>query len=338
MERSLIADDPSSPRGEIVEDCTELKNTFINFWKERKDNDRFPAPQPVSLSRSELKSKVNHYNYYVSVKSDGERFLLFLTKHNGKNSSLMINRKFEFFTINFVFDPSLYDTTLFDGELIQNKTKTKWLYIIHDCLALSGTELYNENLTNRYQKIPLLANKLEKIGEYNKLLTPPIYIRSKKFVTFKNMKDIVEYSNSSDLDHHTDGYIFTPVDPKVGMYTQFTLFKWKRENTFDFKIVEENSNLFAIIRYNNELFKFASISINCDKGKCFKNELIHLGFEDGNIVECVYNTIEETFHPYRLRKDKSIPNDYKVVKKTLENIKEDITEKDILETAAAIKN
>lgn len=312
-----ITEGANAPQGVLVSDVS-LKTRFMEFWKDRKpDCDRFPAAQPVSLTRNELK-KLRNFNYYVSVKSDGERFLLW----SEKEKNYMVNRKFEFYQIAPIIEWRGGDT-LFDGELIQNKEKSKWLYIVHDCISLFGNDLYDKDLDTRYQKVPYVVNRLTKNGN-------PFTIVTKKFIAYKNMQEMVNYASSGKIDHETDGYIFTPVDAKIGIYTQFSMFKWKKENTFDFKIVEENSSIFAVVRSNQEYYKFASISLNGDKGRCFKNKLVGLHWEDGDIVECTYNNIEETFHPYRLRKDKSHPNDYRVVQKTLANVKEDITEKDLI--------
>lgn len=305
-----------------------IKEKFLNHWsKSKRKKDSFPAPQPVSIIKNELHTKLNIFNYCVCVKSDGDRYLMFCLKYEGKNKCYFVNRIFDFIEIPILFDnDNIYDMTLFDGELVID-SDNKCLYVIHDCFSFLGSNLMTENFLVRYQKVPLFISKIKDYWKSANSIA--VNIVSKKFFKFKNeMEEMVEYAKT--VNYPVDGYIFTPVDIGVGIYTQYTLFKWKSLNTFDFKIVNKDNYLIALIIYNGKLNSYAGISINSDKGKLFLDKLLKLSFKDGDIVECVYNKIEETFHPYRIRKDKKNPNGYKCIKATLLNVIEDITIEDFI--------
>ncbi len=59
-------------------------------------------------------------------------------------------------------------------------------------------------------------------------------------------------------------------------------------------------------------------------------------FENGDIVECEYNEMDEVFIPIKIRHDKTHPNSKYTVKKTLGNIKENITIEELIELSENI--
>ena len=54
------------------------------------------------------------------------------------------------------------------------------------------------------------------------------------------------------------------------------------------------------------------------------------GTSSGIIVECTYNIKTSRYEPHLLRPDKSHPNSESTIKRTMNNITENITEEEIL--------
>lgn len=107
--------------------------------------------------------KIN--NHFITTRSKGNSYYLYLTKLNDINSCFYIDKKtkegFELpriLSVNYNFDNSLYDNTLFEGELIKVK-ENNWLFLLSDLLILKGVN-YNQNIITKHNKIyDILTNK-----------------------------------------------------------------------------------------------------------------------------------------------------------------------------------
>jgi hypothetical protein len=137
------------------------------------------------------------------------------------------------------------------------------------------------------------------------------------------------------LDHKTDGIICTPKNKKVGSHTQYDLFKWKPRNlhTFDFKIVKGSDGITAYVNKNGIHVPYASAPHGSQEELIFLEGLSKNcpEFTNNTIVECDYDDINDIYTPIKLRLDKTHPNSFFTVKKTLCNIKENISMDELIE-------
>lgn len=313
-----------------------LRNVVLSFWPEPdRKNDYFPAPQPVSLERRDL-IKLIEYDYFVCVKSDGMRFLMVC--YEGK--TYMVDRAFKFYEVNQKFNNNLLYSHndggdlkglcggVFDGELVCNK-QGKWQYVIHDCISISGKDISHFMFPERYKQVAHFVEDIWVVGGSE------FKIAEKQFFTFRQLNMLNELIESGKLDHRTDGLIFTPRNKKVGIHTQFDLFKWKPRHlhTFDFKIVLNNTGILAYVNVNGEHELYASAPHGSQEEKIFIDALkINCPrFINGNIVECDYNEVDDMYKPIKIRSDKTHPNSKFTVKKTLGNIKENITVEELIQ-------
>ena len=114
---------PVVPNGPLGVQITNKQFIFyltksINFSYDIKALDNFPAPLPVSIEKKNFE-KLEKFEYNVSLKLDGTRFLMYFLKDKlGKNQCILINRALKFFSIEINCDDNLYCGTLLDGELI----------------------------------------------------------------------------------------------------------------------------------------------------------------------------------------------------------------------------
>ncbi len=335
-----------------------LRSIVLNFWsKIDRKKDFFPAPQPVSLERRDLANLVD-LDYLVCVKSDGMRFLMVCYS----NKTYMVDRAFKFYQVRQKFNNiELYGVKetdglvggIFDGELVKNKQE-KWQYVIHDCICMAGQDISQSMFPERYSEVTRLVEDIwiAKDSEFR--------ISGKQFFPFRQLKMLDQMIIESKLDHRTDGLIFTPLNKKVGTGTQYDLYKWKprKLHTFDFKIqtykdslpIHENFNfekdldqfirrngrvpgrVAAYVNNNGKHELYASIPPQDESEKLFLDALSEncQGFIDGNIVECEYDETSETFKPVKIRSDKTHPNSKYTIRKTLNNITENITVEELI--------
>jgi hypothetical protein len=312
-----------------------LKKIILLHWQITDERDFFPAPQPVSLERRDF-SKLIEYEYLVCAKSDGMRFLLVCYE----GLCYMVDRAFKFYRVNLIFknnelynlssDNDLSNTLggIFDGELVLNK-QGKWQYVIHDCINIYGKDISKSFFPARYSEITKL------ICDYWVPEGSEFKICSKQFFPFKQLGLLNRLINENRLDHKTDGIICTPKDRKVGSHTQYDLYKWKPRHlhTFDFKIVKGSDGITVFVNKNGEHVPYASALHGSPEEKIFLDGLVKNcpEFTNNTIVECDYDDLNDVYTPIKLRLDKSHPNSLFTVKKTLCNIKENISMEELID-------
>ena len=156
-----LANSDIGPKASLLEIDSELhkkhKLEFLSLWPSRK-NDFFPAPSPVSFERKNL-SRFKKHPYFVCVKSDGMRFVMICTIIENKHKCFMVDRAMRYYEVEQCFEESIYNGTIFDGELIKSKNENEWTYIIHDCIKFRGENVSQKIFIKRYQS---WQSKLEK--------------------------------------------------------------------------------------------------------------------------------------------------------------------------------
>lgn len=299
----------------------KLKKIVLDCWKNRLNGkDFFPAPQPVSLERSNL-YKLIDYDYVVCAKSDGMRFLLMYND----GVSYVVDRAFNFFQIKMSFKDG-FTEGIFDGELIYTKKKV-WKYVIHDCISMNGKDVSGNNFSVRYAHAENLVDNV-----WDKNAISSFNLSKKLFFSFKNIKLLDNLIKEGKLDHDVDGIIFTPENKRIGAHTQYDLFKWKplHLHTFDFKITRNDQGIIAFVNKSGNHIAYAKASRGSDDEKLFIESLEKNcpGFKDNQIVECEYR--DGTYIPIKIRHDKTHPNSLFTVMKTIENIAENITMEELI--------
>jgi len=193
------------------------------------------------------------YSYYVCEKSDGIRYLLYLTEDEaGKECHYLIDRKNDYWWIhqrNLHFpmphDYQAFHTgTLIDGELVMDTLPNgdkEPKFLVFDLLALDG-------------KAGLLEKPLDKrLGYFKELVMKPYkalfakYPQELPFQAFVVEMKEMQYSYGIEmmfrevlpsLKHQNDGLIFTCRTSPYQFGTDPHILKWKapHDNTIDFRL------------------------------------------------------------------------------------------------------
>lgn len=299
----------------------KLKKTIMSFWDSK--NDFFPAPQPVSLDRKSI-HKLYQDEYLVCAKSDGMRFIMI----HYEGVTYMTDRAFKFSIVNQHFKKELLYSTdnncgfIVDGELVKFKSSNKWQYVVHDCISMAGTSVFNQSFPKRYEQIHRLVNEIWIPDRSD------FKVSEKQFYPFSDLSVLKKRIDEGSIDHEVDGIIFTPKYKKIGSNTQYDLFKWKPRNlhTFDFKIIISEEGVTAYVNKNGVHIPYARAPKNTADETIFLNHL-HKNcpdFTNGSIIECEYDDVLIAYRPIKMRLDKIHPNSLFTIEKTLLNIRENI--------------
>jgi len=155
--------------------------------------------------------KLNDIPHLVSLKSNGNPYLLFLTRINFTNISIFIDKKIQpgyflprMIISYFQFDDSLYSNTLFDGEMVKIKGN-KWNFILNDIYIHKNTNLSNQNIFNRLDIIYNILKSGINVNHYD-----ICNFKLNKYFKYSEMKYMVE-EYKPKLNYTCRGIYFTPL-------------------------------------------------------------------------------------------------------------------------------
>ncbi|KAL9263194.1 mRNA-capping enzyme-like protein, partial [Drosera capensis] len=365
-EKSLVMDNddllgdeiPSGQEEDLRRDCYQLLKTCLGGDQRIKAASTFPGSHPVSLNRVNLQLLRQRY-YYATWKADGTRYMMLITF----DGCYLIDRSFRFRRVQMRFpcrtanegQYGFHHYTLLDGEMIIDKVDDKEQarrYLIYDLLALNRTPVTELPFYERWkllEKEVVEPRNLERgiIMEYwnredaeRRLIEQE---RAEQNINFHYRYDMEEFRvRRKDfwplstapkilkkfiptLSHQSDGLIFQGWDDPYVAKTHQGLLKWKypHMNSVDFLFKMENNNghlyLFEggrekLLEGNTVVFKDGTDPISC-KDK---------------IIECSWDSEENTWVYMRTRFDKSTPNEFNTYKKVLKSIMDNITEEALL--------
>lgn len=161
------------------------------------------------LNKNHFK-KLNDIPHLVSLKTNGNPYLLYLTKYNFTNLSIFIDKKIQpgyflprMIITYFQFNEELYNNTLFEGEMIKDKDGN-WIFIINDLYIHKNKLLINHNILNRIEMIDNILNK--QFNNDNNICSFNI----KKYFKYGDLKYVIE-EFSKKLNYTSRGIYFTPL-------------------------------------------------------------------------------------------------------------------------------
>ncbi len=156
--------------------------------------------------------KLNNSPHLVSLKTNGNPYLLYLTKINFINQCIFIDKKIQqgyflprMIISRFEFSDDLFDNTIFDGEMVKCDNDNRWVFLINDILVHKNQYLENINFLKRLGIIKEIMNTKFRRDKNN-----ICNIQIKKYVTYDKIKYLVE-DFSSKLNYTCRGLYFKPL-------------------------------------------------------------------------------------------------------------------------------
>ena len=113
--------------------------------------------------------KLNEIPHLISLKSNGNPYLLYLTKYNFNNVCIFIDKKIQpgyflprMIIVYLQFSDELFSNTLFEGEMIKDNNNN-WLFILNDIYIYKNNLLNKINIINRLEILHNILKPIIKI-------------------------------------------------------------------------------------------------------------------------------------------------------------------------------
>ncbi|KAI3343359.1 mRNA capping enzyme [Ustulina deusta] len=337
----------------------------------------FPGAQPVSFSRKHL-DELRREDYYVCEKSDGMRYLLYMTDdEDGQEVHYFIDRKNDYWFIDrgslhfpLPNDRMKFHTaTVLDGELVMDTLsdgRKEPRYLVFDCLVLDGQVKMNRELGKRlgyFQEQVFKPYRRLLDGYPGERQYQPFFVDQKamQFAYGIEMmfKDVIR-----NLKHGNDGLIFTCLKSEYKPGTDPHILKWKdaEENTVDFvwklnfPIVEpdEIERAEGIAEPFTDYEAKPAVQLLAHHGGGWPNGYqyyadMHLENAEWEILKGLGDPLDERvvevymdshkrWRFYRFRDDKNDGNHISVVNNVIESIRDGVNQEDLHNAAKSIRD
>ena len=117
-----------------------LKDIYLNF--EISLDDKYSSSYSDRLLRN-----LERYEYIISTITQGNKYWLYLTRICNENYSIFIDKKIteghrfpKIIIVNIRFADTLYNNTLFEGELVKD-FNNNWQFLINDILEYKNNQV-----------------------------------------------------------------------------------------------------------------------------------------------------------------------------------------------------
>ena len=340
MEMIAISKKPLYPSYSKIESEAEKQiywDSLLKDWNLPKHIKHFPGSHPISIEEKDLDFiRDNKEDYLASLKSDGVRYIMYMTFRPGLEDSpitLLIDRAQNMYEIEVWANMEYYYGTILDGELVWKlPDETQSTYLVFDVIKLKGVMKSNISYKERLEcinsiifddnirdgdveRIELLIEECDKIVSMNNLNN--LIIKSKNFAPIIYLEKI--WNDRKTSLYRNDGLILTKNNNTYKHGSDRSTFKWKPTCSID--VIINSGNVLCNSNSSSELVKITKIldrPIFLEKNK--------LDYNKNQIVECdiKINNKKISLFPMRTRIDKSTPNTLKTIESSVKGVLQNI--------------
>ena len=285
----------------------------------------FPGPNPVSIDRGDI-AKLTAQPYMMSEKTDGVRAALAVHDIGGVHLGSLFDRTV---TTPYVFSVkhmprTLYQGSLFDGELVFDRIENAWVYLIFDAFQVAGVPVFHLPFTQRLTAVQRSLQVYSHDPEYDTAC-----IRVKQFLPF-HRECLAPYRTHEALmkqRYAVDGLILMPEHDHVVYGRHDNLLKLKQIHSVDFVFRNGKLHIFDETTRRHRIHGTPSV------------ESKHIG-RDGDIVECILESLHTptVWTIVKVRTDKKNANNKLTLNKTILNMQENLSLDVLLDELFAEKN
>lgn len=279
---------------------------FRRWLAEATGTTAFPGPLPISLEKAHFKKFVHSDKWYIADKTDGVRALMVCTSLLGYKMCCLVDRTLGFYAVPLKGLPKvLFQDTVFDGELVQDKKTGRWVYLAFDALVVSGVTVHSCSFTKR------LTAVAHGLSDYTCQQDDVLELRMKEF----SRADAWDYRHV-DKRYAADGVVIVANDAAVVYGRGETMYKLKPpgSHTVDFQVAEDGVGLLVFDLAIRGMARVAELP---------------KPMRPGCIVECPVNGHGKVTAAGNVRYDKLKSNDKLTYNKTVLNAMENICVQDL---------
>lgn len=315
-----------------------------------------PVDNPVSLDRENM-MQLHDEPYEISYKADGVRYVLVLCMYRLRPLAAMVDRKGTVYELQIYAQATHFkNVSVFDGELCADVADpAAHLFLVFNALMDQGVRLCDKPYTVRLKHVAsnFAADPIAKAER----------ARFQMFVWAKSSRlHLVrkEHANAADARsfvrrvtprYRRDGYVFTPRRRPVRPGRDELLLKHKLENPIDVLLEEDEFTgaMHVSVDHDGALIPLADAvesAVRFTPAESADFCLIHRGFKVhqelfggrfAHVAEMMCAYVDDAtlqLEYARLRPDKDGPNNVMTVRRTLGAIRDNITEREILDYLA----
>lgn len=157
----------------------------------------------------EIEKRIKQTNHLISIKSNGNPYLLFLTRFNGVDTAMYVDKKIQhgYFLPRIIIDrlsfkSTLFEDTIIDGEMVKINDE-KWLFVMNDLFVYRSRKMIKFSLLQRLKKLhEILETK------YFPIPNQKYAIQIKKY--FKGIDEALTFRD--ELEYTSRGIQYKPVN------------------------------------------------------------------------------------------------------------------------------
>lgn len=272
---------------------------------------KFPGPSPVSIERANFQV-LRQQRYVICEKTDGWRAALMLCQYKEWDFVVLWDRKLTPYLLDLYHVPvALWQGSLFDGEVVHDKSLDKWTFLVFDAVRIAGAPVWKRPL---HYRVGIASTSWR---SYRPEDGDTLIVRVKKFLPAEDVQALPGHLANVRQQYETDGLVLTPDEEPVVFGRHWGMFKLKTKHSVDFLVDEDGVGLL--------------IYCPSTKGHARMGRLISArpGFV-GAVVECTLkDRVEGVWDLVMVRTDKKTANDRLTFEKTMLNMEENITMEEI---------
>lgn len=305
VEVELTGDFNEENMNKVIDEAIRIRDSISSYTKDdstlfKEINSilgydlKFTLNKPIQIKYDDITDKL--LSYGMTIKVDGVRHFLYLNESGAYLIGTEIKK----------ISDDRYDRTLYDVEVVRNK-----MYII-DMIILNGNSISSLTLKERYE----LFKEID-VKEYS-VIKKEFKFPTKPAQYFRDLESLIDIQDMTS-PYQVDGIIFTP----NARYGYPNTIKWKpyKKLTIDVRLRDDNMYVYDTRKKEEVIFKADDADIS---------NLKRIRNLNGQIIELNYNPEDNKFHLYKVRHDVSVPNDLKTALQIWRQLKNPITEDDML--------
>ena len=173
-----------------------------------------------SILNPNIFRNVSYHQHILSTYTNGNPYMLYLTKIDGVNQSIFIDKKLKdgytypkIHCVKYRFADELFEKeTIFTGELVRDLDR-RWFFLIDNILIYKGMSTSEKNILSKFELIHNIMNQEYKADKYLEIC--PLQI--KKLFLYKDIKTLVN-DFIPNLSYKCKGLIFYTLNTKNSNY------------------------------------------------------------------------------------------------------------------------